>query len=146
MGAEGEGQQEGSVGANEVQVPKLGTLCLVDVREDRHGGWDPDQPQQQLPNLPAGCAAALQAGPTAQARQGRTPRAPVQPLASCHLPKAVPTASLCSGSLRSAGCHLLLQPVPLPQETEVKGPSQESRGSLVAPSLALPWSGQGYPF
>lgn len=36
------------------------TMCFTDVREDRHGGRDPDQSKQQLPNLSTSCAAALQ--------------------------------------------------------------------------------------
>lgn len=35
-------------------------LSFTDVWEDCHGGRDPDQPKQQLPDLPTGCAAALQ--------------------------------------------------------------------------------------
>lgn len=41
--------------------PKSSSLWFADVWEDRHGGRNPDKPEQQFPDLPSGCAAALQA-------------------------------------------------------------------------------------
>lgn len=48
--------------ADSAGVPRQ-PVWSADVREDRPGGRDPHQPEQQLPDLPPGCAAALQARP-----------------------------------------------------------------------------------